>query len=257
MQLINDRLDLDEFFEGLARPNRSLLFLDYDGTLAPFRDARDQAFPYPGVVPRLERLMEQPTTRVALISGRWSRDLRPLLGMENPPEIWGCHGLEKPDGTLRKLGAETEMSLEEARKWAARAGLADQSEPKPASLAFHWRGIKDDEATRIKDAVTARWPLNQQRDGLILKEFDGGLELRPVGLGKDGAVKAILEEIDISTPVAYLGDDLTDEDAFKALGDRGLKVLVRSEPRETLADLRIEPPDELLEFLDRWLKSQK
>ncbi|RME26788.1 MAG: trehalose-phosphatase, partial [Candidatus Zixiibacteriota bacterium] len=52
-----------------------------------------------------------------------------------------------------------------------------------------------------------------------------------------------------------LGDDRTDEDAFAALSSRGLKVLVRSEPRETAADLRLVPPDELRSFLDRWLEA--
>lgn len=253
MQIINDRLDPEEFFGELEKSKQSLLFLDYDGTLAPFRERRDEAYPYPGVVARLERLQKGTSSRLAIISGRWSRDLKPLLGMDNPPDIWGCHGLERPDGSMRRLGAGAETALEDARVWAARAGLSDRSEPKPASLAFHWRGLSPEQAEETKKAVTARWPLGEARDGLILKEFDGGLELRPVGLGKGGAVESVLNGLDDSAPAAYLGDDLTDEDAFESLGNRGLKVLVRPEPRETLADIRIEPPGELLDFLDRWI----
>ena len=51
----------------------------------------------------------------------------------------------------------------------------------------------------------------------------------------------------------YLGDDLTDEYAFQQLSNRGLKVLVREEPRETLADIRLTPPDELVCFLGKWI----
>jgi len=54
---------------------------------------------------------------------------------------------------------------------------------------------------------------------------------------------------------AYLGDDLTDEDAFKQLGQRGLKVLVRKVLRDTLADIWLEPPDELIWFLKKWEKT--
>jgi len=54
--------------------------------------------------------------------------------------------------------------------------------------------------------------------------------------------------------MAYLGDDITDEDAFQALGNRGLKVLVRQEPRQTLADIQIKPPDDLFKFLDKWIE---
>ena len=52
---------------------------------------------------------------------------------------------------------------------------------------------------------------------------------------------------------AYLGDDLTDEDAFKAIKGKGIGVLVREEPRKTAADIWIKPPDELLSFLSNWL----
>ncbi len=257
MQVISNRLDLDAFFLGLAKSQRSLILLDYDGTLAPFREQRDQAFPYPGVVERLKRLVACPGTRVVIISGRWSLDLLPLLGMETPPEIWGCHGIERPDGSIRELGRLAASSLEQAVTWARLNGLSEHSERKPANLAFHWRGLSDKEATRLRSLVIGQWPLDTEVGGLVLREFDGGLELRPTGLGKGGAVREILAEIDSASPVAYLGDDLTDEDAFEALGDRGLKVLVRGESRNTRADVRIEPPEELLAFLDRWLHDQK
>lgn len=255
MQLLKDRLDLEAFFVGLVKSDHSLLLLDYDGTLAPFREERGEAVPYPGVTARLEQLMTQPRTRVAIISGRWSKDLRPLLGMAKPPEIWGCHGVERPDGRIVGISPATAAALNEAEIWAEQVGLADRIERKPASLAFHWRGLKKGEAARITRSVQAKWPPGSEHDGLALKEFDGGLELRPSGLNKGGAVRMILAGVDASDPVAYMGDDFTDEDAFAELGGRGLKILVRSERRETQADLRLEPPEELLSFLDRWLKS--
>jgi trehalose-6-phosphatase len=54
--------------------------------------------------------------------------------------------------------------------------------------------------------------------------------------------------------IAYLGDDLTDEDAFKALKGKGLSVLVRDTQRDTLADCWLTPPDELLDFLHHWYR---
>ncbi|MBU1936081.1 trehalose-phosphatase, partial [bacterium] len=53
--------------------------------------------------------------------------------------------------------------------------------------------------------------------------------------------------------VAYLGDDLTDEDAFRVLKGKGLGVLVRPEFRPTTADLWLQPPDDLIEFLKNWI----
>jgi trehalose-6-phosphatase len=65
-------------------------------------------------------------------------------------------------------------------------------------------------------------------------------------------VKAVLSDTAPDSPVAYLGDDITDEDAFQLVKAQGLAVLVRPEFRETAADLWIKPPQELLAFLERW-----
>ena len=54
---------------------------------------------------------------------------------------------------------------------------------------------------------------------------------------------------------AYLGDDVTDEDAFAALRGRGLTILVRSEPRPSQASYWLQPPHELLAFLDAWIRA--
>jgi len=64
-----------------------------------------------------------------------------------------------------------------------------------------------------------------------------------------------LDEIGPEVPVAYLGDDLTDERAFRALGRAGLSVLVRPEWHTTAAALWIRPPEDLREFLTRWLQA--
>ena len=88
-----------------------------------------------------------------------------------------------------------------------------------------------------------------------LLEFDIGIEMRMPGRDKGDAVRTILDEIGPEAPVAYLGDDATDERAFVALGTRGLSVLVRPECRATAAALWVRPPEGLREFLARWLQA--
>jgi trehalose-6-phosphatase len=88
---------------------------------------------------------------------------------------------------------------------------------------------------------------------LALLAFDGGLELRAPGKNKGDAVNAILAETGPGVPAAYLGDDQTDEDAFRAIKGKGLAILVRPELRPTLADVWLRPPDELGRFLRDWL----
>ena len=72
------------------------------------------------------------------------------------------------------------------------------------------------------------------------------------GVNKGRAVSSILDEYGEGVATAYLGDDNTDEDAFTALGERGLSVLACRELRETGADVWIRPPEELLAFLEDW-----
>jgi trehalose-6-phosphatase len=78
-----------------------------------------------------------------------------------------------------------------------------------------------------------------------------------VGRDKGGAVEAIVDEAGQGRPVAYLGDDLTDEAAFRALDQAEgphLSVLVCRQWRETAADVWLRPPAELRAILERWLE---
>jgi trehalose 6-phosphate phosphatase len=73
-----------------------------------------------------------------------------------------------------------------------------------------------------------------------------------IDIDKGTAVNQIMSTSLAGSVFEYLGDDLTDEYGFQQLSDRGLKVLVREETRETLADIRLTPHDELVCFLGKW-----
>lgn len=248
------------FWTRVRSSRRPVLMLDYDGTLAPFRVDRRLAHPYPGVGPRLARLLSGPT-RLVIVSGRPAADLPALLGLAPHPEIWGCHGWERllPDGRLARdpLPEAARATLVRARAWIAERGLAEHSEAKPVSVTLHWRGLPPARAADLEAAARTAWEPLAAGAGLELHPFDGGLELRHPGRDKGSAVNRVLGETAAGEAIAYLGDDLTDEDAFAALGGRGLPVLVRGDWRPSAAQLWLRPPAELYAFFDTWLDQVK
>ncbi|HET9403466.1 MAG TPA: trehalose-phosphatase, partial [Burkholderiales bacterium] len=138
------------------------------------------------------------------------------------------------------------------RRARALAREGARVETKAASVALHWRGAPALAAAKMRDSLPHAWgPLTAEGDVELLP-FDGGVELRARGRSKKHAVETMLAETADNGAVAYLGDDLTDEDAFRAVKPRGLAVLVRAELRETAADMWIRPPRELIAFLRRW-----
>jgi trehalose-phosphatase len=230
--------------------------LDYDGTLAPFREDPEQAFPYPGVSSVLQAIIRSARTRVVIISGRDVHDVIPLLDIKPHPEIWGLHGLQRlhPDGSVEVFPLEkrTLEALAVAEKWLRHEHLHHTAEIKVGSIAVHWRGLDQDEAKSVRRRVLLGWtPIANSRLGLL--EFDGGVEIRAPEADKGDAVRTVISEMDSDTPAAYLGDDNTDEHAFEAMAGRGLSVLIRPRFRETAAQLWLRPPHDVLDLLARWL----
>jgi trehalose 6-phosphate phosphatase len=261
------------FFEVLATAEHARLLLDYDGTLAPFVEQRDRAHPWPGVVERIDALLEDQargsiSDEIIIVTGRSAREIPALLGTKRRPTIWGSHGyvLWRANGNFETapIAAASTAGLDLAKEWLEKQGWGAQAEAKPAGLAVHWRGLPASTVETIEHRTREAWtPLATAHD-LGLHAFDGGLELRCPGRTKGHAVSAILEEVprgDLA--LAYLGDDRTDEDAFAAIHEAAsrertmLSLLVRKEPRDSLADERISPPDELLDFLDRWREARR
>jgi trehalose-phosphatase len=254
-----EKAELDTFFDRLANAPRSLLMLDFDGTLAPFRTDRQQAFPYPGVTQVLSEIRKTEITRVVLVSGRDAREIVSLLSMQPHPEIWGLHGLQRlaVDGSIRlpEVDESARKALTAARDWLFSQHLEHAAEFKTGSIAVHWRGLDEAETERIRRLIKPNWTAIAKHYGLHLLEFDGGLEMRSRRANKGSAVHALLNEMDAETPVAYLGDDTTDEDAFEAINGIGLSILVRPAWRPTAARLWLRPPGELMRLLERWLKA--
>ena len=135
----HSKVELTEFFQGVACARQSVLLLDYDGTLAPFQLDRYQAVPYHGVTTLLQAIMNTGRTRLAMITGRRASELVPLLKLSPPPEIWGSHGWEHltAEGAyeLWPLEQSAQDGLREGGLRLDELGLAARREDKPVSVA--------------------------------------------------------------------------------------------------------------------------
>jgi len=252
---------LDEFFSGFAAQVRPVLLLDYDGTLAPFRVDRFTARPWAGVRELLAEIQGQGRTRMAVITGRPAAEIAPMLGVEPPLEVWGLHGAERlyPDGqrVLEQAPPATQARLEALRVHLRRDSLGGLFEDKANGVVMHWRGTSLRKAKEIERRTRELFEPLARMEGLALLDFEAGLELR-AGRNKGGAVETILAEAGTDGPVAFLGDDLSDEAAFRTVnqvGARGLSVLVRREHRESAAQIWLRPPGDLKAFLEKWLEA--
>lgn len=247
--------EVELFFEKLKTAKDAILFIDYDGTIAPFAIERDKAFPHEGIIERLEALQIAGKTKVLIITGRTVKDLLKVLKCNPLPEIWGSHGGEHLlDGkliTLKNSLAAKGLSI--ATRMTFRNIDPSLCEKKRLGIAVHWRGLDEAQEKVFKQKALEIWQPLIQRYPLEILPFNGGIELRQKGISKAVAVNSVLEKFPFAI-AAYIGDDFTDEQAFAAIGNRGLKILFSKEWKETLADMQLTNLHDLLSFLDKWLE---
>lgn len=252
---------LENFFSSVRSAQAPLLLLDYDGTLADFRIDRFTARPWSGVRELLSEIQRDDHTQLRVITGRPAGEINPLLQLSAPVEVWGLHGAERlyTDGRheLQEAPPEAQGKLDELRVILRRDSFGGLFEDKPNAAVMHWRGHSPQRAKSIEQKTRALFEPAAEVNGLSLLPFESGIELR-AGRDKGGAVQAVVEQFGSDAPVVFLGDDLTDESAFRAINDLAnpsLSVLVRRALRDTSAAIWLKPPEELRWFLKRWLKA--
>jgi trehalose 6-phosphate phosphatase len=256
-----DAEKLETFFSSLHRAPTPLLLLDYDGTLADFRIDRFTARPWAGVRELLTEIQKDNRTQLRVITGRPAGEINPLLQLPVPVEVWGLHGAERlyTDGRreLQKAPPEATQKLEKLRTLLRQDAFGGLFEDKPNAVVMHWRGHSPQRARLIEQKTRALFEPASRVKGLSLLPFESGIELR-VGRDKGGAARAIVDQVGAHTPVAFLGDDLTDESAFRWVNrteNPHVTVLVRRALRDTSAEIWLKPPEELRWFLKRWLNA--
>ena len=253
--------DHEQLGEQLAG-RRPAVFLDYDGTLTPIVDRPEDAVIAESMRDAVRGLAGRCT--VCVVSGRDRPVVQSLMGVDDLV-VAGSHGFDiwSPEGgeIEHQAAAGSEELLERVT-----ARLHDELdsidgalvEPKKASVAAHYRLVSEEERPKV-EAVVEQLLADHPEE---LKVTPGKMvyELQPkLDWDKGKAVLYLLEALELDGDDVvpfYLGDDITDEDAFEALSGRGIGVFVGSadDPevggRTTAADFVLDSTEEVERFLD-------
>jgi len=244
---------LEEIAARLEGANPAV-FLDYDGTLTPIVERPEDA--------RLDETTREAVEAlgrlcpVAVLSGRDLPDVRSRVGIEGIFYA-GSHGFDilTPEGKSKVWGRVQDMTG--ALKVAAdrlrqRLGGMEgvQLEPKKFALAVHFRRASQKSIPAIEKAVDE---VVAEAQGLRKTGGKRIFELRPdVDWHKGKALAWLLEELRATRPELlplFIGDDLTDEDGLREIGEAGIGILVRGEQRPSYARYGLEDPGEVRLFL--------
>lgn len=233
---LDDRVAINRCIDDLARRPVLLVASDYDGTLAPIVDDPEKAVPHREAIVALTMLAALPRTHVAVISGRSLADLSRLTGLPGNVHLVGSHGSEFDPGFHTDLPPDARALRE--RIAAELAPIAESGEGltlelKPASVALHYRRADPALAERVLEMVAAG---PGALPGVHTKHGKMVVELCAFGTNKGTALEKIRRRCGVDATL-FIGDDVTDEDAFGVLREPDLGVKVGE--GATAAGLRI------------------
>lgn len=234
------------------------IFLDFDGTLSPIVSSPHDAILDDGIRPILEELARRRDVGIAVISGRSMADVRERVGLSGVVYA-GNHGLEAESDTISYRNPEAEAMRRELKCTLLQLRLALSEtdgleiEDKGLTLAVHFRRVTEhlhDWVRSITLSTVGRSRSFTCREGKMVIDIKPRIEWH-----KGYAVQWILKEImpPGALPI-YLGDDVTDEDAFAAIRE-GITIKVGGSV-ETGAQYKLPDVPSVGQFLN-WLNHAK
>jgi len=246
----------------LKTADHVLLLVDYDGTLTPIVDRPELAVLDHDTKKLLQKLSRNRHYTIGIISGRALSDLKSKIGLDDLIYA-GNHGLEIEglgSSFLEPVAAEMQPLLDMLHKAlsATMKGIRGVFiENKGLTLSVHYRMAEDKEEVKVKDAFhRVTHPLDLTGK-IKITQGKKVYEIRPpVDWNKGKAVAWLVAKLKDSSrkrrilPL-YLGDDLTDEDAFKLINKiGGISIIIGSDSPNSEARYFLKSPEEVTELLE-------
>lgn len=245
----------DRVRNGLISYRSVVLFLDYDGTIVPIQPRPELARLKSETVDILQSILESPNFFVCIVTGRSIENIRNLVNM-NDVSFIGNHGFEiwhkgkhwihpaanKSRPPLRRVARELKKVTEHID------GIAIEN--KVFTVSIHFRNVARRYEAHIKRALTQVVGLNDTM--FTLTTGKKVCEIRPnIDWDKGKGVMRWLRMSRLQKPlVIYIGDDRTDEDAFRVIGDDGITISVGYR-RKSLAQYYLRNDRDVLVFLEK------
>ena len=257
---------LHSIHDKIDKADEILLFLDYDGTLVSFKNRPEDVTTPDKTRLVLHYLTQNPKFNIFIISGRTLHEIKKLIDTKGL-SFAALHGLQIELSNGKSFFWEKAEDLRPLLKKLKTILLNEFEnekgviiEDKEFTLAFHYRMLSKD---KIKDTVEKFSNLVKKINNNNLLEIIYGakvVEARPKGWHKGKAVELILKNISEFKnffPI-YIGDDITDENAFQHLRKEGITIFVTHDSnRKTAAQYWLKDPDEVIKFLQSLSKINK
>lgn len=251
--VLNDLGPLKEYIQ-----NRKLcLFLDYDGTLSPIASRPKEATLSPEMRSLLEDLAAAPDCKVYIVSGRSLKDIKETVGIGNIGYI-GNHGFEMdvPHVVFGNFNFEQTrkvlVSLKTEIEKAVSSFKGSFVEDKGVTLSVHYRLLEFGLQASIQGLLDEIVKPFVARGEVSVSPGKKVFEIKPpVEWDKGRAVLWLLDKLQKAEgkmpAVVYIGDDRTDEDAFRALKGKG--VIIKVGEGETAAEYVLKEQGEVAVLL--------
>jgi len=254
---IFDKKNIALIKKEITKAENILLFLDYDGTLAPFKNDPLSAFVLPEIKTSLEKLEKSSKYYLSLVSGRKLNELKKMIDLSYS-NYAGSHGLEidmffKKEVIYpyqnQKIDVLSKKNYQKVKEKFLQAESVEL-EDKGFGFALHFKSELKKKEAKKELKVLFENTAYQVLSGRKI------IEIRPKGWDKGKAVNYITDQIKANLDLAnglriYIGDDTTDEDAFKVVKD-GITIYVQNEnDLNTEAEFYLKDPADTAELLKK------
>jgi trehalose 6-phosphate phosphatase len=249
----------NNFSKRLLSASKVELFLDYDGTITPIHKTPSEAILAPDTIHILQQLLQLPNVRVTIVTGRSMKDIQRFIPFEDIRLI-ANHGFQIYQDKTEWIHPDAQSSqlkmheLQDILNKSLESFPKAYVEGKQFTLSIHYRNAAAQDVPYIKELTLKA--ISSFDPKLVITEGKEVIEVRPpVKWGKGHAVRKILNANSYppNSMKIYIGDDMTDEDAFQVLKTSGITIHVGETP-DTKAQYYVDNVKEVLQILKMIIK---